>query len=167
MTQAFNLAQLANNLNTSGQLDATDGLSGSLPVANGGTGRSTLSANQLLTGNGTSPINSIAAGTSGNVLTSNGSQWLSQTPQVIGVGQTWQNQAGIKSVNTTYTNTTGKPIMVAVSRVSTGTTQCYVDGLFIAELTQNSNNASGFSFIVPNGSTYSINNSFSYWHELR
>lgn len=28
MTQAFNLAQLANNLNTSGQLDATDGLSG-------------------------------------------------------------------------------------------------------------------------------------------
>lgn len=28
MTQAFNLAQLANNLNTSGQLDATDGLTG-------------------------------------------------------------------------------------------------------------------------------------------
>jgi hypothetical protein len=28
MTQAFNLAQLANNINTSGQLDATDGLTG-------------------------------------------------------------------------------------------------------------------------------------------
>lgn len=38
MTQAFNLALLANNLNTSGQLDATDGLSGAVPVANGGTG---------------------------------------------------------------------------------------------------------------------------------
>lgn len=31
MTQAFNLAQLANNLNTSGQLDASDGLFGTLP----------------------------------------------------------------------------------------------------------------------------------------
>jgi hypothetical protein len=35
MTQAFNLSQLANNLNTAGQLDATDGLSGAVPVANG------------------------------------------------------------------------------------------------------------------------------------
>lgn len=34
MTQAFNLAQLANNLNTSGQLDATDGLSGLVANAN-------------------------------------------------------------------------------------------------------------------------------------
>lgn len=38
MTQAFNLSQLANNLNTSGQLDATDGLYGAVPIANGGTG---------------------------------------------------------------------------------------------------------------------------------
>lgn len=48
MTQAFNLAQLANNLNSSGQLDATDGLTGVLPIANGGTG-STAGA-VLLTG---------------------------------------------------------------------------------------------------------------------
>lgn len=34
MTQAFNLAQLANNLNTSGQLDATDGLTGLIANAN-------------------------------------------------------------------------------------------------------------------------------------
>jgi hypothetical protein len=34
MTQAFNLAQLANNLNTSGQLDGTDGLSGLVANAN-------------------------------------------------------------------------------------------------------------------------------------
>ena len=34
MTQAFNLAQLANNLNTSGQLDATDGLSGLVANSN-------------------------------------------------------------------------------------------------------------------------------------
>ena len=41
MTQAFNLSQLANNINTSGQLDATDGLVNAVPVANGGTGAST------------------------------------------------------------------------------------------------------------------------------
>jgi len=41
MTQAYNLSQLANNLNTSGQLDATDGLVNAVPVANGGTNAST------------------------------------------------------------------------------------------------------------------------------
>jgi len=41
MTQAFNLGQLANNLNTSGQLDATDGLVGAVPIANGGTAATT------------------------------------------------------------------------------------------------------------------------------
>ena len=44
MTQAYNLSQLANNLNTAGQLDATDGLVNAVPVANGGTGASTASA---------------------------------------------------------------------------------------------------------------------------
>lgn len=41
MTAAFNLSQLANNLNSSGQLDATDGLTGVLPLVNGGTGSTT------------------------------------------------------------------------------------------------------------------------------
>ena len=41
MTQAYNLSQLANNLNTAGQLDATDGLVNAVPIANGGSGAST------------------------------------------------------------------------------------------------------------------------------
>jgi hypothetical protein len=44
MTQAYNLSQLANNLNTAGQLDATDGLVNAVPVANGGTGASSAAA---------------------------------------------------------------------------------------------------------------------------
>ena len=44
MTQSFNLSQLANNLNTSGQLDATDGLVNAVPLANGGTNASSASA---------------------------------------------------------------------------------------------------------------------------
>lgn len=48
-----------------------------LTVADGGTGRSTLTANAVLIGNGTSGINSVAPGTSGNVLTSDGTTWIS------------------------------------------------------------------------------------------
>ena len=44
MTQAYNLSQLANNLNSSGQLDATDGLVNAVPIANGGTGAATAAA---------------------------------------------------------------------------------------------------------------------------
>lgn len=46
-----------------------------LTVADGGTGRSTLTANAVLIGNGTSGINSVAPGTLGNVLTSDGTAW--------------------------------------------------------------------------------------------
>lgn len=44
MTQAYNLSQLANNLNTAGQLDATDGLVNAVPINNGGTGATTTAA---------------------------------------------------------------------------------------------------------------------------
>jgi microcystin-dependent protein len=44
MTQSFNLSQLANNLDSSGRLDAADGLVNAVPLANGGTGATTASA---------------------------------------------------------------------------------------------------------------------------
>lgn len=49
----------------------TDLLAG-LPVARGGTGNVTLTANRVLLGNGTSAVAVAGAGTSGQVLTSNG-----------------------------------------------------------------------------------------------
>jgi hypothetical protein len=48
-----------------------------LTVADGGTGASTLSANAVLLGNGTSALQTVAPSTSGNVLTSNGTTWTS------------------------------------------------------------------------------------------
>jgi hypothetical protein len=36
------------------------------------------------------------------------------TEEPIGVGQTWQNMAGSRSVGTSYQNTTGRPIMVSI-----------------------------------------------------
>ena len=49
-----------------------------LAVADGGTGVSSLTAKAVLIGNGTSPINFVSPGSSGNLLTSNGTDWVSQ-----------------------------------------------------------------------------------------
>ena len=53
------------------------GLTTPLSVAQGGTGASTLTANNVILGNGTSAVAFVAAGTSGNVLKSNGTTWTS------------------------------------------------------------------------------------------
>ena len=49
-------------------------------VAQGGTGAATLTANAVLLGNGASAVQSVAPSTSGNVLTSNGTSWVSTAP---------------------------------------------------------------------------------------
>jgi len=51
-----------------------------LNVAGGGTGLTTLTTNNVILGNGTSTPNFVAPGTTGNVLTSNGTTWVSSTP---------------------------------------------------------------------------------------
>lgn len=58
-------------------IDLTSEVSGTLPVANGGTGASTLTTNNVILGNGTSAVQFVAPGTNGNVLTSNGTTWVS------------------------------------------------------------------------------------------
>jgi len=105
MTQAFNLSQLANNVNTTGQLNAAAGLYNQTPVANGGTGAATLAANAVLLGNGTSALQTVAASTLGNVLTSNGTTWVSQassggTPVVTiySAPATWTKSPTLKAV---------------------------------------------------------------------
>jgi len=57
------------------------------PVSAGGTGSTTLTANNVLLGNGTSALQVVAPGTAGNVLTSNGTTWASTTPAASGVTQ--------------------------------------------------------------------------------
>jgi hypothetical protein len=53
-------------------LPLTTGVTGILPVANGGTGDSTLAAHGVLVGEGTSAVAVVSPGTAGQVLTSNG-----------------------------------------------------------------------------------------------
>jgi hypothetical protein len=50
-----------------------------LNVPSGGTGLTTLTANNIILGNGTSSPTFVAPGTTGNVLTSNGTTWVSSS----------------------------------------------------------------------------------------
>lgn len=63
-------------------------LAGTLNVANGGTGAATLTANNVILGNGTSAVQFVAPGTNGNVLTSNGTTWTSAAAGASLSGQT-------------------------------------------------------------------------------
>jgi hypothetical protein len=62
------------NQNTTG---TAANVTGTVAVGNGGTGATTLTANNVLLGNGTSAVQAVAPGTTGNVLTSNGTTWTS------------------------------------------------------------------------------------------
>ena len=62
-------------------------LNGILSVANGGTGQSSLTANNVILGNGTSAVQLVAPGTNGNVLTSNGTTWISAALPASGVSK--------------------------------------------------------------------------------
>ena len=73
-------------------VDATTYLSSltlgtALPVASGGTNLATLTANNVILGNGTSSPLFVAPGTNGNVLTSNGTTWTSATPAASGASK--------------------------------------------------------------------------------
>ena len=92
--------------------------------------------------------------------------------QQIGVNQTWQDVSASRTYNTTYTNTTGKPIMVSCGfTLPVGAYSRYilVDGLKVAEDANGygANNAFRLTAIVPNGSTYLVNATMQYWFELR
>jgi hypothetical protein len=161
------------------------GVSGTLPVTAGGTGVTSTTAYAVQCGGTTSTgaLQSIASvGTSGQVLTSNGAGALPtfQNAGGIGVGQTWTDVTGSRSSGTTYTNSTGKPIMVNI----TARHSAYVGTLYTAYLTvggvqvceqYGSNDGSGeyhyltMSAIVPNGTTYVFSGSggFGAWYELR
>ena len=51
-----------------------------LPVASGGTGLTTLTADNVILGDGANDVKFVAPGTSGNLLTSNGTTWESAAP---------------------------------------------------------------------------------------
>lgn len=68
-----------------GKIGLTTHISGTLAVGNGGTGTTTLTANNVILGNGASAVQFVAPGASGNLLTSNGTTWTSTAPPQTGI----------------------------------------------------------------------------------
>ena len=217
-TGAANKALVSDGTNTSfGQVSLTVGVTGTLPVANGGTGVTTstgtgnvvLSTNAALTtptitsatlvtpalgtpasgtltnctfptlnqnttgtAAGLSATLAIASGGTGQTTAANAGSALG----AIGVGQTTQDLTSSRAINTTYTNSTGRPIMVYVSYLNSGPSsitsqQAVVDGVTILNSGLGNNRRGAMTFIVPSGSTYSVNmtggDSLVGWAELR
>ena len=88
-TGALTIANLAitNAKIANATIDLTTKVTGILPVANGGTSANTLTLNNVILGNGTSAVQFVAPGTSGNVLTSNGTTWTSAAAVDTGITQ--------------------------------------------------------------------------------
>lgn len=127
-------------------LDGSLGITTTVPIApaDGGTGLT-------------------APGTSGNVLTSNGTAWTSSATGEIGVGQTWS--APTRAAGTTYTNSGTKPIMVSigvnVNTSANGNITLTVGGIQLYSSNVSINSSGGalpalFTFIVPVGVSYVI-----------
>ena len=105
-----------------------------------------------------------------DVLAPNGSGAALTSLPVLGVGQTWQDVTASRSIGTTYTNSTGKAIMVIVSWNSTsGTATATVSGVTIMQSATGGSFIDSTSFVVPAGGTYAISggSGFTNWVELR
>ena len=144
-------------------------LAGTLNVANGGTGSSTLTANNVLLGNGTSALQVVAPGTSGNVLTSNGTTWISQSVNVIGTSL--NNLTGSRAFSTTYTNSLSYAIYISIITYGSGGTTLTIAGNAVSSFSTGGSYTGNktVSGIVPSGSTYSVSSSDSLvsWIEYR
>lgn len=200
---------------TLSQVVLTTDVTGTLPLANGGTGATTLAGAGIATLTGTETLTNktltsptltapvLGTPSSGNLAnctfptlnqnTSGTAAGLSATLALgsggtgqttaanagsalgaIGVGQTTQDVSASRAAGTTYTNSTGRPIMVYISTVNAGPSsttsqEITVDGISILFGGTQSNRRAAYTFIVPAGSTYSLTtgDTIQNWCELR
>lgn len=146
-------------------VNTTTLVSGTLPVVSGGTGANTLANNALVVGRGVDPVYTISPGPLNNILMSDGTRWNSNTLsdisgrlEFLGGAQSWSNVTATRSVNTEYTNDTGKPIMVSViafssssdTKLAMNVGSVNISNTSIATQTQT------ISTVVPSGDTYMI-----------
>ena len=183
-TNAFNQANLAFSTANSA-FNASNLSSGTVPSARisgsytGITGVGTLTTGSIpgtlissAVSSATNATNATNVSGTGTVTVAN----LATAAKPIGAGQTWQNVVSSRAGNTSYTNDTGRPIMVSITGGFTvnQSAQLLVDSVVVAYAGWNSF-ASGqvlatVSAIVPAGSTYYLStpgmNSVT-WAELR
>jgi hypothetical protein len=94
---------------------------------------------------------------------------MALTSDVIGVGQTWQDVSASRTAGVTYTNSTGKPIMVATRTTATAADFSITVSGVVAALCSNAATTRIFlTTIVPNGATYVVSGyQAGFWSELR
>jgi len=176
------LASISNSTIASSNISGGNisGLVNPISVPNGGTSSSTLTQNAVILGNGTSAVQTVAAGTSGNVLTDNGTTWtstaLSSLIKGLGLGgETWHNVTGSRSSGVPYTNNYGYPIQVSAWETGQYDSNCQflINGSVVAFWGAQFNGAGAVSGItgpiVPPGATYQINTNsggITGWWEL-
>lgn len=136
MTNAFNLSQLANKVNSSGQLAAGTGLSGQVPIANGGTGTNTTpTSGKLLIGNASGgwTVANLTAGSNITITNTSGAITIAaaasapvyssqQTFPAVNVNTTWNHGLGTTprrfgafAVLTTDVNSTPAGTRIAIT----------------------------------------------------
>lgn len=184
MTQAYNLSQLANNLDSSGRLDATDGLVNAVPIVNGGTGAASADAARTnlglvigtnipsptgagatgswaidISGNAASATNATNATNAVNATNATNATNALFAANALGVGQSWQ--AITLANNTTYTNTTGRTVAITARCNGTGSF-AFSDSVTVngTEILFSSYDGvfliTTYFFIVPNNQTYRV-----------
>ena len=95
--------------------------------------------------------------------------------QAFGVGQTWQDVTPIRASDTTYTNSTGKPIQVSVvvgDIPTVGGLNFFVNGTSVVRMPDIAGGSAGFqqlTITVPSTQTYKLEtaNLLHSWVELR
>jgi hypothetical protein len=111
-----------------------------LAVADGGTGASSITANSVILGNGSSTLsgNLVAPSTTGNILTSDGTTWTSAAPAV---GGQYLGTAAIKAI-AYNAQTIGENITISSTQ----------NGLSSGPITINS----GFTVTISSGGNWAI-----------
>ena len=116
---------------------------------------------------------------SGTVLTTGSTGAVTDTMlatavQPIGVGQTWQNLTASRVANTTYTNTTGRPIQIAVcasTSIQFEIFEMVINGnsiLFGRGYFSGSSAFAAITATIPNNATYRLaTGNINNWLELR
>jgi hypothetical protein len=146
-----------------------------IPVAAGGTGLATLTANNVILGNGTSAVQFVSPSTSGNVLTANGTTWTSAAVPAGGLTYVYKTAnytavdkegvladttGGAFTVTLPATPATGAQVVVADAGGLWGTNNLTVgrNGSTIAELAEDLVcNINGVSVqLVYDGSTWLV-----------
>lgn len=157
---------VAGNSTNGGTAISTD-TSGTLNIVTGsgsGANAITIDASQAVVMPGTLAVTGNQ--TIGGNLTVTGTVTGSNTGG-LGVGQTWQTVTGSRVAGTTYTNSTGKPILIAIQCSAAITLTITINGATAISFLGATGTYQTCTALVPSGSTYSQSGAFLYWYELR